>query len=86
MLRKNEHNWLLDAEVQSRITEKKGRWEVSLIFINTKNPNEFLIRVIADYRSKNLAEICARQMQQTAARDPRGTQKLNVDAYDINHN
>lgn len=82
---KNE-DWLLDAEVQYKITPKQGRWEVSLLFINTKNPTEILIRNIGDYRSEKLAEIYGRSMQQTAARDQRGTQKVDKNAFDFNSN
>ena len=68
------------------VTPVKGRWEVSLIFINTQDPNEVLVQVIGDYRSERLAEIYGRNIQQTAAKDPRGTQKVDKDAYDINNN
>lgn len=80
------NNWLMDAEVQYRITPVRGRWEVSLVFINTKNPRQVLVQTIGDYRSQRLAEISGRYMQQTAAKDPRGTQKVDKDAYDINNN
>jgi hypothetical protein len=83
---KEENEWLVDSEVKYQITPVKGRWEVSLIFINTKDPKEFLVRTIGDYRSERLAEIAGRHMQQTAAKDPRGTQKVDEDAYDINKN
>lgn len=83
---KQKNEWLMDAEVQYRVTPVKGRWEVSLVFINTKDPNQVLIQTIGDYRSKRLAEIYGRNMQQTAAKDPRGTQKVNKDAYNINDN
>lgn len=83
---KQNSKWLLDAEVQYKVTPVKGRWEVSLIFINTKDPNQVLIQTIGDYRSERLAEIYGRSMQQTAAKDPRGTQKVDKDAYDINNN
>ncbi|MFK7814266.1 MAG: hypothetical protein AB8B59_17340 [Maribacter sp.] len=83
---KQESEWLLDAEVQYKVTPVKGRWEVSLIFINTKDPNQVLIQTIGDYRTERLAEIYGRSMQQTAAKDPRGTQKVDKDAYDINNN
>ena len=36
--------WLLDAEVRTKIEEIKGRWEVSLVFVNIKDPNQVLIR------------------------------------------
>lgn len=80
------NDWLIDAEVQYKVTPIKGRWEVSLIFINTKDPNQVLIQTIGDYRTERLAEIYGRSMQQTAAKDPRGTQKVDKDAYDINNN
>ena len=83
---KQKSDWLLDAEVQYKVTPVKGRWEVSLIFINTKDPNQILIQTIGDYRTERLAEIYGRSMQQTAAKDPRGTQKVDKDAYDINNN
>ncbi len=83
---KQKNEWLLDAEVQYKVTPVKGRWEVSLLFINTKNPNQVLIQTIGDYRSERLAEIYGRSMQQTAAKDPRGTQKVDKDAYNINNN
>lgn len=83
---KQKNDWLIDAEVQYKVTPVKGRWEVSLIFINTKDPNQVLIQIIGDYRSERLAEIYGRSMQQTAAKDPRGTQKVDKDAYNINNN
>jgi len=83
---KPENNWLMDAEVQYKVTPVKGRWEVSLIFINTKDPSQILIQNIGDYRSERLAEIYGKHMQQTAAKDPRGTQKVNKNAYTISNN
>ncbi|MBU3025888.1 hypothetical protein [Zobellia galactanivorans] len=83
---KQNNNWLLDAEVQYKVTPVKGRWEVSLIFINTKDPKQVLIQTIGDYRTERLAEIYGRNMMLTAAKDPRGTQKVDKDAYDINDN
>ncbi|WP_425235481.1 hypothetical protein [Ulvibacterium sp.] len=80
------NDWLIDAEVQYKVIPVKGRWEVSLIFINTKDPNQILVQTIGDYRTERLAEIYGRNMQQTAAKDPRGTQRVNKDAYDINNN
>lgn len=79
-------DWLLDAEVQTRIVEENGRWLVSLVFIDTKDPSRILVNEIADYRSKRLAEIAALNMKQTAEKDPRGTQKVKKDDYDINNN
>jgi hypothetical protein len=78
--------WLLDAEVRTKIEKQNGRWEVSLIFIDTKDPKHILVHKIGDYRSKRLAEINAMYMQRTAAKDFRGTQKVNKNDYNINNN
>ncbi|PCI09771.1 MAG: hypothetical protein COB73_04755 [Flavobacteriaceae bacterium] len=79
-------DWLLNAEVQTKITYISGRWEVSLVFIDTKDPKRILVKRINDFRSKRLAEINANYMQKTAAKDSRGTQKANKNDYDINNN
>jgi len=84
--KKSNEKWLLDAEVQYTIIEEQGRWVVSLVFIDTNDPNHILIQKINDYRSKRLAEIAAQHMQQNAAMDRRGTQKVNKDADSINRN
>jgi hypothetical protein len=86
MTKPKVYKWLLDAEVQSKVEYVKGRWLVSLIFIDTKDPNRLLIREIGDYRSERLAEIAALNMKNTAAKDMRGTQKVNKDAYNFNKN
>mgnify|MGYP001091945219 CR=1 FL=1 len=88
MIKRNnpKDDWLLDSEVRTKIEEVQGRWEVSLIFVNTKDPNQLLIRKIGDYRSKRLAEIYAQNMQKTAEKDERGTQKVDKSAYDFNDN
>ncbi|MCI2228250.1 hypothetical protein MC378_03655 [Polaribacter sp. MSW13] len=83
---KPEDAWLLDAQVQYRIIENKSRWEVSLVFIDSKDPKHLLIQKIGDYHSKRLAEIYARNIQNTAAKDSRGKQKINKDDYHINNN
>ncbi len=83
---KPEDTWLLDAEVQYKIKEVKSRWEVSLVFMDTKDPKHILIQKIGDYRSKRLAEIYAVNIMKTAAKDARGTQKVNKNAYNINNN
>ncbi len=81
-----EDAWLLDAEVQYKIEEVNSRWEVALVFIDTKDPTHVLIQKIGSYRSQRLAEIYAKNMQHTAAKDIRGTQKVNKDDYHINNN
>ena len=86
MTKSKDDKWLLDAEVQSKIEYVNGCWQVSLIFIDTKDPNHILIRKIGDFRSERLAEIAALNMKNTAAKDVRGTQKVDKDAYNFNNN
>jgi hypothetical protein len=81
-----EDAWLLDAEVQYKVEEVKSRWEVSLIFIDTADPNHILVQKIGEYRSKRLADIYGFNMMKTAAKDVRGTQKINKNDYNINNN
>ena len=80
------NEWLHDAEVRSEINLVKGRWEVSLIFIDATDPRHFLIQEIGDYHSERLAKIYAENITKTTAKDSRGTQKVKTDAYDINNN
>lgn len=83
---KKSDKWLLNAEVQSKIDYKNGRWYVSLLFIDISDPNQILIKEISDFRSHKLAEIAALNMKNTAAKDIRGTQKVNKNAYNFNNN
>jgi len=82
----NDDAWLLDSEVQSRVEKVNGQWKVSLVFVDTNDPNHFLIKEMGTFRSEHLANISAKYMKQTAARDPRGTQKVNKDDYNFNIN
>ncbi|MEO6347415.1 MAG: hypothetical protein ABIO60_05835 [Aquaticitalea sp.] len=81
-----EEQWLKDSAVHVDVFQYKGRWEVSLVFIDTKDPKHFLVRKIADYHSEKMANIYADNMRRTAAKDERGTQKVNHDDYHINDN
>lgn len=83
---KPEDEWLMDAEVRYRIEAVKGRWEVSLLFVDPNNPTHILVKKIGDYRSYRLAEIYAKNMQKTAEKGSRKTQKVNINDYNINDN
>lgn len=84
--RDTEEAWLKDSAVHVDVFQYKGRWEVSLVFIDTRDPKHILVRRIADYNSERLANIYAEHMRRTAAKDERGTQKVNKDDYHINDN
>ncbi len=86
MKKGSDEKWLLDAEVNYRVEKENGRWLVSLIFIDTKDPTHFILKRISDYKSEKLAEIAAEIMMKSAARDKRGTQKVNRNDFDTNIN
>lgn len=85
-LHNDDSKWLLNAEVRYFIDEIKGRWQVSLLFIDTNNPKRFFIKTMGDYHSEKLAIVYAENITKTSAKDARGTQKVKIDAYDINDN
>ena len=81
-----DENWLKDAAVCVDVFQYKGRWEVSLVFIDTKDPKHVLVRKINDYPSERMAAIYADHMRRTVAKDERGTLRVNKDDYHINDN
>ena len=82
----DDTDWLPDAEVKYFVEEIKGRWYVSLLFIDVNNPRRFLKKTIGDYHSEKLAKIYAENMLKTVSKDCRGTQKIKKNAYDTNDN
>lgn len=83
---KSKSDWLLTAEVKTRIVEKNGRWIVSLVFVDINNPVNFIVQRIGDYRSKKLAEIYANFTKKTAAKGSNKKHKANDDDFNINNN
>ncbi|MEM1337062.1 MAG: hypothetical protein AAF717_05510 [Bacteroidota bacterium] len=79
----HDDDWLLDSEVQYRITKEDGQWEVSLLFMDIHDPKRFLIRYIGVYRTEKLARITGKIMTDLAARDPRGTQRVKKNAFNF---
>ena len=75
--------WLLNAVVQYKVTERKSRFWVSLIYVDSQNPFYIRIRQIDHYPTLKKAEQFAQLMQRGASRDPRGTFKLNTNAFYI---
>ena len=85
-MKENEANWLQDSEVQYHVKLINGRWEVSLIFINSKNPNQFIIHNLGDYSTEKLAHIYGNIFKLNASKDARGTQKVNKNAINFHRN
>lgn len=70
-----DYAWLRDCVVEHRVTEQKGRWLVTIVFIHREDPNQVLLRPIDDYPTKQKAELFAGIFQRQIRRDPRGNFK-----------
>ena len=78
-----QDSWLQETVVQYSIECRKGRYWISMIYIDAQNPFRFLIRTINHYSSFSKAQLAALFFQRGIRRDPRGTLKINSDAFDI---
>lgn len=72
-----EDAWLNDSAVTYRVREADGRWHVEMVFTNTDDPTQMLVRPIDHYPSRARAELFARNFQRQIRRDPRGTPKIH---------
>ena len=81
-----EEAWLLDAAVRYHIALRRGRYWVSLVYIDTGNPFRIRIRQIDHYPTLRKAEQYAELLKRGVQRDQRGTLKVNTDAFDICNN
>ena len=75
--------WLQDSAVIDNITPKCGNWQVSLVFAYTKFPVKFIKRKITVCTTRKRAKITADYMRRLAAKDQRGT--LKVQEKDFKH-
>lgn len=72
-----QDGWLLDSAVIDQVYHRKGTWEVHLVFAHTENPFQFIKRRVGSYMTKQKAEFAANILRRQAAKDPRGTLKLD---------
>ena len=73
--------WLRDTAVVENIVKREGMWEIQLVFAHYRQPYKLIKRVIERYPSKDKAELNARYMKRLAAKDQRGTLKVNLDDF-----
>ncbi len=73
--------WLRDTAVIENIVNRDGMWEIQLVFAHYQEPQKLIKRVISRYPSKDKAELNAWYMKRLAAKDQRGT--LRVDLKDF---
>lgn len=70
--------WLQDSAVIENILFRRGQWEVHLVFAHHCNPYQLIKRRITTCFCKEKAQTYAHYMRRQAAKDPRGT--LRVDS------
>jgi hypothetical protein len=71
--------WLKDTEVKYHIRGRRGRWEVSLIFIAVDNPLKFVKWQITICTTYPKAKLYGDYYRRLAAKDPRGYLKSDLD-------
>lgn len=75
--------WLRDTAVIENIVRREGMWEIHLVFAHYLQPQKLIKRVISRHPSKKRAELNAWYMRRLAAKDQRGTLKVNLDNFSI---
>ena len=77
--------WLRDTAVIENIVAREGMWEIHLVFAHYLQPQKLIKRVISRHVSKDKAELSAWYMSRLAAKDQRGTLKVNLDDFKLCH-
>jgi hypothetical protein len=75
--------WLRDTAVIENIVKRNGMWEIHLVFAYYLEPQKLIKRVISRYTCKDKAEMSALYMRRLAAKDQRGTLKVNLDHFGL---
>ena len=75
--------WLRDTAVVENIVKRRGMWEIHLVFAHYQDPSKLIKRVIAKCASKDKAELNAWYMKRLAAKDQRGTLKVDIKYFKL---
>jgi len=81
-----EDQWLCDAAVIERIVRIKGLWFITLVFASHFQPYQFLIRKIKGFSDKKKSILHASIFRRQAAKDQRGTIRVDIERYGLNNN
>lgn len=73
--------WLRDTAVVENILRRAGMWEVHLVFAHYQEPEKLIKRVINRFPCKRKAELNAFYMRRLAAKDQRGTLRINPNYF-----
>ncbi|MEM8908434.1 MAG: hypothetical protein AAGD05_11355 [Bacteroidota bacterium] len=75
--------WLRDTAVIENIVKREGMWEIQLVFAHYQEPRKLIKRVISRHPNKDKATLNARYMRRLAAKDQRGTLRINLDDFKL---
>ena len=75
--------WLRDTAVVENIIRRDGMWEIQLVFAHYQQPQKLIKRVISRYTCKKKAELSASYMKRLAAKDQRGTLRVNLSDFKL---
>ncbi len=75
--------WLRDTAVIENIVKREGMWEIQLVFAHYQEPQKLIKRVISRYTCKHKAELNAWYMRRLAAKDQRGTLKVDLKDFSV---
>ncbi len=81
-----DDQWLGDTVVIDCVVCRRGMWEIHLIFAHYKRPCKLLKRIITSTYQLNKAVLTAHLMKKLAAKDQRGTLKLDEADFKFNRN
>ncbi len=76
-----DDSWMGETAVTENVVKTKGMWYIYLVFSHYKNPLLFIRRAISSCFTRKTALIYAAYMRRLAAKDSRGTLKMNPDDY-----
>ena len=74
--------WLLDSAVVDNVVERNGNWDIYLVFAHVLDPMKFIKRKITRCTTVKKAKLTANYMRRLAAKDQRGTLRVNSAYFD----
>lgn len=73
-----DDTWLSDTAVIDQLRYYKRMWEIRLVFAHFQDPMRFLARRISAHSCPKRAAMMAGYMRRLAAKDQRGTLRVNL--------
>jgi len=77
----DDDSWLIDTVVIEHIVYRRGMWIMYLVFVDYRDPLRLIRRCISRYYSRRTAEVHGAYMRRQAAKDARGTLRLDTSSF-----